>query len=58
MWLSTMTAKEYAELKLFCQMEPLPYEKISIALGVSPEDLNWTPNEQDDEEMIRLLEMS
>lgn len=56
MWLSTMTAKEYAELRLFCQMEPLPNEKIAIALGVSPDDLHWKPNDQDDEEMIRLLE--
>jgi hypothetical protein len=51
-----MTAKEYQELRLFLQMEFLPHEAISLGLGIKPEDLRWTPGEQSDDEIIRLLE--
>jgi hypothetical protein len=51
-----LTAKEYQELKLFCQMEFLPHEAQCLALGIKPEDLKWKPAEMDDDEMIKMIE--
>ena len=51
-----MKAKEYQELKLFCQMEFLPHEAQCLALGIKPEDLKWKPADMDDDEMIKMIE--
>jgi hypothetical protein len=51
-----LTAKEYQELKLFCQMEFLPHEAQCLALGIKPEDLKWKPADMDDDEMIKMIE--
>ena len=51
-----MTAAEYQELRLFLQLEFLPHEALAIGLGIKPEDLRWKPEEQSEDEIIRLLE--
>jgi hypothetical protein len=51
-----MTAAEYQELRLFLHMEFMPHEAIAMGLGIKPEDLRWKPNEQSDDEIIRMLE--
>jgi hypothetical protein len=51
-----LTAREYQELKLYCQIEFLPHEAQCLALGVKPEDLKWQPAEMDDEAMIKAIE--
>jgi len=56
LWLSTMTAAEYQELRLYLELEFMPHEATAIGLGIKPEDLKWKPSEESEEDIVRKLE--
>lgn len=55
-WLSFLTAKEYAELRFFSRMEMMPDQKLCMSFGMHPRDLEWTPEEQHEDDIIRTIE--
>jgi hypothetical protein len=56
-WLAQITAKEYAELKLFHQLEYTGEDKLAMCFGVDPNKTHWKPDgiEQTEEQLLAAI---
>jgi hypothetical protein len=55
--LSQLTAKEYAELKFFHQLEYTGEDKLAMCFGVDPNKTHWKPDglDQSDDEILAAI---